>query len=1154
MFLKKPFGKKRSFFCEELEPRILLSAGVEGLIFDTGWEPDAIPEADVDAAQIASLLDNSQTSTLSEPTLEIIFIDSSLPDYQSFITDLTENNNENRHFDIVVLDSERDGLSQITNYLQSQENIDAIHFITHGGDGQIQLGNTQLDAENVDNFSSDFRLWQSSLEENADILFYGCDIASSEDGQDLLQKISALTDADVAASDDTTGNSQLDGDWELEQNIGSIEATIALSSELQDDWSGILPIVSFQDGSGGYASTADTELDSSSPDSNNGTEESVSIVAGMNEGQGLIRFDNIFGAGAGQVPPGATITSATLTVNVTSASLAGANIELHEMLVTWDESSTWNSLTNGVQTDDTDASIAVDSTLATPDATGSQTFSGLESTLQSWLDGASTNFGWVITNDVNNNWSYTQSDDSTVASHPILTINYTTNVDPVITSGATPSVAENTTAVTTVTATDGDGDTPTFSITGVTTDDALFSITAGGILTFDAAPNFETPGDIGSDNVYDIEVTADDGNGGLTVQNIAITVSNVNEGTPVITSSAAPSVAENTTAVTTVTATDVDINDTVTYSITGVTADDALFSITAGGILTFDAAPNFEAPGDIGGDNVYDIEVTGDDGNGGLTVQNIAITVSNVNEAAPVITSNAAPSVAENTTAVTTVTATDVDINDTVTYSITGVTADDALFSITAGGVLTFDAAPNFDAPGDIGGDNVYDIEVTADDGNGGFTVQNITVIVTNSNELPIITSGAAPSTLENTTTVTTVTATDADAGDVPTFTISGGIDAGFFSIDNATGALTFNAAPNFEAPADSGANNVYDLQVTATDGSGGTTVQNISVTVTDANEAPTIIGQNFEVSADSPNGSIIGQAVSSDFDTADTLSYSITTGTGVGIFSIDSTTGEISVSNGNGLLSGTPQFYTLGILVTDSTGATAQAIFTINVLPVILPTETIIDAPTFTPPEPSRIDVIEVAEEDTNDYSFLASRPQVIATVTMPHDVEPNPDLPKVVMASATLPIAGEMDRSEIALQSIKTEYLQYRAGGALNAALDNMRENINTSSEESNGNKFKIAIQSSGIILTAGFASWIIRGSSLLASFLSTIPVWRGLDPLPILAAFKDDKEDSDQQAKDLQAETPESKVERYFEDENKKTPTMPVANETLQGRDSE
>lgn len=67
-------------------------------------------------------------------------------------------------------------------------------------------------------------------------------------------------------------------------------------------------------------------------------------------------------------------------------------------------------------------------------------------------------------------------------------------------------------------------------------------------------------------------------------------------------------------------------------------------------------------------------------------------------------------------------------------------------------------------------------------------------------------------------------------------YSITGGADAAGFSISNA-GVITFNSAPDFETPADNDHNNVYELQVTASDGSGGSTAQNITVTVTDVQE-----------------------------------------------------------------------------------------------------------------------------------------------------------------------------------------------------------------------------------------------------------------------------------------------------------------------------
>jgi hypothetical protein len=112
----------------------------------------------------------------------------------------------------------------------------------------------------------------------------------------------------------------------------------------------------------------------------------------------------------------------------------------------------------------------------------------------------------------------------------------------------------------------------------------------------------------------------------------------------------------------------------LTYSITGG-ADAALFSIVpATGVLTFVSAPNFEVPGDAGANNVYDVQVTVSD-TGLLTdVQNLQVTVTDVNEA-PSITSSATASVPENQTAVIDVQSTDPDGSTEgagLTYAITG--------------------------------------------------------------------------------------------------------------------------------------------------------------------------------------------------------------------------------------------------------------------------------------------------------------------------------------------------------------------------------------------------------------------------------------------------------------------------------------------------
>ncbi|MBU3897992.1 MAG: cadherin repeat domain-containing protein, partial [Gammaproteobacteria bacterium] len=181
------------------------------------------------------------------------------------------------------------------------------------------------------------------------------------------------------------------------------------------------------------------------------------------------------------------------------------------------------------------------------------------------------------------------------------------------------------------------------------------------------------------------------------------------------------------------------------------------------------------------------------------------------NKNAPIITSNggaatASINVAENATAVTTVTASDADAGDIKIFSISG-GADAAKFTINAStGALAFVAAPNFEAPSDAGGNNVYDVTVTVTDSGGMTDVQSIAVTVTNANDAPVFTSPTTGSVAENSTAVLAVVATDADLpAQTLSYSISGGADAAKFTINASTGALAFAAAPDFEAPTDAG-------------------------------------------------------------------------------------------------------------------------------------------------------------------------------------------------------------------------------------------------------------------------------------------------------------------------------------------------------------
>ena len=172
---------------------------------------------------------------------------------------------------------------------------------------------------------------------------------------------------------------------------------------------------------------------------------------------------------------------------------------------------------------------------------------------------------------------------------------------------------------------------------------------------------------------------------------------------PVFTSSATASVAENQTDAYRAVATDAD-SDTLSYSLSGTDADRFMIDATTGEVR-FIEAPDFEAPGDADMDNVYDIIVTASDGVN-TAERTVAIMVTDENEP-PIFTSDAAVSVAENQTVAYVAVAADAD-GDPLSYSLSG--TDAARFTIdTTTGEVRFSEAPDFENPGDADGDNVYE-------------------------------------------------------------------------------------------------------------------------------------------------------------------------------------------------------------------------------------------------------------------------------------------------------------------------------------------------------------------------------------------------------------------------------------------------------------
>ncbi|MBI5790411.1 MAG: DUF4347 domain-containing protein [Rhodocyclales bacterium] len=148
---------------------------------------------------------------------QIVFIDGSLQNIDEILAGLAPG------ISAVVLDPTQDGLTQIAAALAGVTDLSAIHIISHGSVGALQLGSAMVSGDNLTQYQAQLEAIGAALSPIGDLMLYGCDVALGDVGQGFIENLAALTGADVAASTDLTGAAFLNGDWVLEASTGSIE-------------------------------------------------------------------------------------------------------------------------------------------------------------------------------------------------------------------------------------------------------------------------------------------------------------------------------------------------------------------------------------------------------------------------------------------------------------------------------------------------------------------------------------------------------------------------------------------------------------------------------------------------------------------------------------------------------------------------------------------------------------------------------------------------------------------------------------------------------------------------------------------------------------------------------------------------------------------
>ncbi|MHB1033577.1 MAG: tandem-95 repeat protein [Pirellulales bacterium] len=661
----------------------------------------------------------------------------------------------------------------------------------------------------------------------------------------------------------------------------------AIDFERRFNFSALPQTVSFQQNVGGYTGTIDTQLLQNVPSTSYATATSLTIdtdepPGSTRDAQALLSFSSIFGTSPGQIPSGAGISSARLELNITNT---GSSFNLHRMLSDWAATDTWNSLTDGIAANGSEAMASVDASTGAVATTG---LLGIDVTtsLRAWQSDLASNKGWAMLPTGADGVDFYSAEGTTP---PRLVVVYTlANAAPVATDDSYGTDEDTTLTVSAPGVLANDSDVDGDSLAAV-----LVAGPSHGSLTINADGSFGYTPNANFNGADSFSYKANDGSTDSNVATVTLIVSAVNDA-PVATddsygttqdmllSIAAPGVLANDN--------DGD-GDSLTAVVEAGPTNGTLLTLNADGSFTY--TPN---DGFYGTDS---FTYTIDDGMGtGTSTAVVTIAVTSVNDA-PTFAKGADQTVLEDAGPqtingwATGISAGPADESgQAIAFEVIG-NSNPGLFAslaITLDGTLVYTPADNANGSATVS-------VVLRDDGgtaNGGVDTspsQEFTITVAAVNDTPTFVKGTDQTGLEDAgpQTITGwaigVSAGPADeVGQTLNFQVSTDNSA-LFSVQpavDATGSLTYTPAPD--------ANGLANVTVmlkddggTANGGVDTSASQEFTITVTAVNDAPTFVkGADQTELEDAGPQTITGWAIGVSAGPADevgqTLSFQVST------------------------------------------------------------------------------------------------------------------------------------------------------------------------------------------------------------------------------------------------------------------------------------
>ena len=854
---------------------------------------------------------------------EVAFVDSRVADYQTLIAGIGAG------IEVRLIDGSQDGLAQLAAWAASNRDYDAIHILSHGSSGVLALGTTKLDLNALDARSDALGQLGNTLTANGDILLYGCNIADGEAGAQFLTRLAALTRADIAASDDLTGASQLGGDWKLEVAVDDIESagialtqfdgTLAVQQTAQSD-----PVAAagLQTAMGGFKTVAPIDYDFDG-DTDFIAFDGVDYKFARNNGSGS--FTVVTPNVTLPVVNGGDYTIADFDNDGDEDILAANSNANTSSYFRNDGNGTFTSASDPVAAAGLQTAMGGFKTIAAIDydSDGDTDFIALDGSVYKFARNNGSGAFAVVTPNVTlpvvNGGDYTIADFDNDGDKDILAADSNANTSSYFRNNGSGSFAATSDPVAaaglqtamggfkTITAIDydSDGDTDFIALDGA---NYKFAQNNGSGAFTVVTPSVTLPVVNGAD--YTIADFDNDGD-----EDILAADSNANtssyfrqDGTAGGTNNRPPRISSSAP---------VDNGTNFLGGSNIVLTFDEVVSSTGGGAVRIYKSSDNSLVESIAGNDTSKVSVSGTQvtinptatladstayyvligkaaffDQDGMTFQGITkattlnfTTASAADTTPPVF--DVAPAASNVSTSTLTLSAS-IDEAGTLYYVVVpdGSPAPTAAqvkagqngsgaSAVTSGNsaVASSPFTGSFNVSG-LSAGTAYDIYVVAqdDEGTPNLMASPVKVDVTTAGNPPVFSSAGAVNFAEN-AAGTVYDAELSSATGAVTFSLSG-TDAAKFNINASTGVLTFKGAPDFEQPTDVGANNVYNVTVRASDNNGYTD-KAVAITVTNASDVNFTAADSSAISNNALVKSVTaGQTANITFSAASYLNY----------------------------------------------------------------------------------------------------------------------------------------------------------------------------------------------------------------------------------------------------------------------------------------